>query len=435
MATMKILKYIFLHFILVFVPLFIVSVSSLASENLINTLGIGGFLELAAGYKYKNDNTRKDDYNMMEARLQIKSRYHPSGLLETYNSEINFKGEMLVDGYLEKTDIYIRESNILITPLTFMDIKLGRQIFTWGTGDYTFINDLFPKDYISFLTGRDDEYLKKPSDGIRISIFNKLFNTDILAIPFFTPNTIPDGERLSFFDSFQGEITGINNNIKIKEKSSTPDNYEYALRAYRTFGSYELALYGFYGFSKMPQGINDVPTQELFYPELSVYGASIRGPFLKGISNFEFGYYDSREDTSGENMLIENSSFKILCGYAKDLGNDLNIGLQYKLNEMLDYSHYKGSLLQTNIITEQYTHLITLRITKLLLDQKLNLSLFTFYSPPDNYIYLRPSLKYKILDNLQLAVGANIINGNTTYSEFGQFSKNSNIYGRLVFRF
>ena len=36
------------------------------------------------------------------------------------------------------------------------DLKIGQQVLTWGTGDYVFLNDLFPKDYQSFFSGRDD---------------------------------------------------------------------------------------------------------------------------------------------------------------------------------------------------------------------------------------------------------------------------------------
>ena len=37
------------------------------------------------------------------------------------------------------------------------DVKIGQQVLTWGTGDYVFLNDLFPKDYPSFFAGRSDD--------------------------------------------------------------------------------------------------------------------------------------------------------------------------------------------------------------------------------------------------------------------------------------
>ena len=53
-----------------------------------------------------------------------------------------------------------------------LDVKLGRQVLTWGTGDLLFLNDLFPKDWVSFFAGRDDEYLKAPSNTLRATQYN-----------------------------------------------------------------------------------------------------------------------------------------------------------------------------------------------------------------------------------------------------------------------
>ena len=75
------------------------------------------------------------------------------------------------DGFID-----LRELNILFTPIDIMDVKAGRQILTWGTGDLLFINDLFPKDWNSFLLGRDEEYLKAPSDAVFASFFPALGN-------------------------------------------------------------------------------------------------------------------------------------------------------------------------------------------------------------------------------------------------------------------
>ncbi len=62
-------------------------------------------------------------------------------------------------------------------------ITLGRQILTWGTGDLVFINDLFPKDWVSFFIGRDVEYLKAPSDALKVSAFSSWANLDLVYTP------------------------------------------------------------------------------------------------------------------------------------------------------------------------------------------------------------------------------------------------------------
>ena len=340
-----------------------------------------------------------------------------------------------MDGYEEGADIEIREAYAFFSPASFVDIKLGRQILTWGTGDLLFINDLFPKDFVSFFIGRDDEYLKVPSDASRFSFFSKWASFDVVLIPFFEPDNPITGDRLSFYDSFAGEIVGNDSNRVIVKQEDSFENTEAALRVYRNFGSIEGAIYGFRGFYKQPRGISDPNKFELFYPELNVYGGSIRGSILGGIGNIEVGYYDSREDRSGNDRLIENSSLKYLVGYERDLGGDLKAGVQYYLEQMLDYNAYKRSLLSGDIERDEFRHLLTTDLPKLLKNQTMEIGLFIFYSPSDRDTHLRPRFAYNVTDNWKVTVGANIFSGNDDFTEFGQLEGNNNIYTRVRYSF
>ena len=315
------------------------------------------------------------------------------------------------------------------------DIKIGRQVFTWGTGDYLFINDMFPKDYISFFIGRHDEYLKKPSDGGKLSLYNNYANLDIVATNFFTPNNLPKGDRLSFFDSFQGGISGRDSDRHLIEPPDQLDNTELAFRLYRSISSYEAALYFFRGFYKSPRGYKDELNRQLFYPRVDLYGGSLRGPFFSGIGSIEAGFYNSREDSDGNNRLIGNSSFKIMAGYEKDMGNDLRVGLQYLHETTLDYDDYKNALIPGDFFWDETRQLVTMRITQLLANQTITLSMFTFYSPTDNDIYIRPSFKYDINDATNMTVGSNLVWGENDHTELGSMERNSNIYMRFRYSF
>jgi hypothetical protein len=401
-------------------------------------LKIHGFAENASGAKLGNDTTKHDSYNILEQRLQIKTSYRPSGdsFLADWRSEFNFKGDFLIDEYFGgKTSFDLRECNALFTPLDMADIKIGRQVLTWGTGDYLFINDMFPKDYVSFYIGRDDEYLKKPSDAVRISLYPRMANIDIAVIPFFTPNTVPDGERLSFFDSFNRGIRGREVNRLLLEPADQSENTEFAVRTYKHFGSYEYALYFFRGFDKSPRSYKNEALRHLYYKRLDVYGASVRGPFSGGIGNIEIGYYNSRDDSNGDNRLIENSFFKALAGYEKDLGNDLKAGFQYFYEQRLDYKDYANALVSGDFFWDEHRHLVTNRITKLFKNQTVTVSLFTFYSPSDKDVYLRPSVSYDINDDWKIAAGANLAWGEDDITEFGQMENNKNIYFRIRYGF
>jgi hypothetical protein len=402
-----------------------------------HAIELHGFTEAAVGVKSGDDKAEKEEYNLLEGRVQLKSSYFPSHppSLSDWGTELFIKGDLILDGYEEAADIEVREAYAFFSPASFIDIKFGRQILTWGTGDLLFINDLFPKDFVSFFIGRDDEYLKVPSDAIRLSFFSNWASLDVVVIPFFDPDNPIRGNRLSFYDSFAGETVGVNSKRVIVEQGDSLENTEVAVRIYRNFGSMEGALYGFRGFYKQPRGISDPDQFEVFYPELSVYGGSMRGPVFGGIGSIEIGYYDSREDRSGDNRLIENTAVKYLIGYERDFGRDFKGSVQYFLEQMLDYSDYKGSLLSGDIVRDEFRHLLTTRLTKLLKNQTMEASLFLFYSPSDSDLHLRPRLSHKVTDNWKVTVGANIFSGNDDFTEFGQLEGNNNMYVRVRYSF
>ncbi len=398
---------------------------------------INGFVELGYGVKISDDKTKNDSFNMLEQRLQLKGVHYFQG--DNYFSDtqaaINAKVDFTVDEYFDgKTAADLRELNFAFTPLDILDVKAGRQVLTWGTGDYFFINDMFPKDYISFYIGRDDEYLKKPSDAIKFSAYPSLVNIDFIVM-LFEPNTTPQGDRLSFFDSFQKGIAGRDSDRDLLEPPLQMSNNEYALRLYRSLGSNELALYYFRGFDKNPSSYKNEAIRQLFYRRLDVYGWSLRGPFASGIGNVEFGYYNSREDSNGDNRLIENSSFKFLSGYSKDLGNDLRIGLQYAYEQKLDYDNYRNNLLAQDYFWDEARHVVTNRITKLYKNQTVMVSLFTFYSPSDKDGYFRPSVSYDLSDQWKITLGGNLPWGEDDKTEFGQMKRNKNIFARARYNF
>src|SRR3990167_2929369 len=260
-----------------------------------------GFVETVYGPKFLGDErTQKDEFNVLEQRLQLKAAWQPprSAPLASWHPAFFYKGDLVVDEYDEALRYQIREAHGSASPFTWLDVKLGRQILTWGTGDLLFINDVFPKDFVSFFIGRDDEYLKVPSDAVRVSVVHPWAALDLALIPFFTPNTTITGDGLSFFDSLLGRVVGEESERLLTEPSFQPDDTEMAVRISRNLGGYEEAGYAFRGFFKQAVGTKNPDARELFYPELAVYGASLRGPVpgMSGIAYGEVGYYDSLED-------------------------------------------------------------------------------------------------------------------------------------------
>jgi len=322
----------------------------------------------------------------------------------------------------------------LFTPLDIVDVKIGRQILTWGTGDLLFINDLFPKDWQSFFAGRDAEYLKAPSDALFVSVFPDLVNLDIAYVPRFDADRYVSGERISYWNAPLGRRAGRDAVAAVDRPEDLFGDDEVAARVSRNVAGYDVALYAYVGHWKSPVGM-DMLTTNATFPALAVYGASVQGGLGQGVISVEAGYYDSSEDRNGDLPTVPNSEVRLLVGYERELGRDFTGGVQYYVELMQDHDAYLASLPEGFAAGDEDRYVVTLRLTKLALNQDLTLSLFAYYSPSDNDAYVRPSVTYRINDQWTATAGGNVFAGSDGHTFFGQFEKNSNIYGGARYSF
>lgn len=318
---------------------------------------------------------------------------------------------------------------------------------TWGTGDLIFINDVFAKDYRSFFVGRDDQYLKAPQNAIRGTYYSGLGSLDLVWSPKFEPNRLPTGRKLSYYNSFMGAYVGEGFYFDPPTPESKFENSEIAMRFSRMFGSFTTAAYFYKGFYKNPRGaamvqVDGFMTAMPVYPKLNVYGASARGPIAGGIVWLEAGYFDSRDDQDGDEPLMPNSSVTGLVGFERQIATNLTANAQWQADYMLDHDTYAsqqegmGQQMGMDLyVRDEVRHLLTSRITKLLMSENLTLSGFVFYSPTDEDVYGRLSATYKYTDEITMAIGGNIFDGNYGATDFGQFALNDNIYVKMTYGF
>jgi hypothetical protein len=389
-------------------------------------LDLNGFVEARNGWRLDRDQDEKDA-SIAEVRGQLE--LNKDLAWASFNMKTDFNGDLVE----EKLDTSLRELNISASPLDNMDIIAGRQILTWGTGDLLFINDLFAKDWKSFFIGRDDEYLKAPSDALKTSLFFADVNLDLVYIPLFNGSNFVDGDRLSYWHGLQGKIGDRSLTIQDENLNRFGRDSEFAARLSKNIGSLELALYAYNGFWQTPEGVNPA-NYNLIHPRLSVFGFSARQPLGGGIANIEAGYYDS-EDHAGDDPFIRNSEVRLLTGFEHELGSDFTGAVQYYLEWKQDYDDYVRNLMPGSIKADEYRSLLTMRLTKLMMQQNLTLGVFVYYSPSDNDVYLRPKAKYKINDQWTAEVGGNIFAGANDYTFWGQFADNTNLYASLRWSF
>ncbi|WP_223669825.1 hypothetical protein [Kangiella shandongensis] len=387
----------------------------------------GGFIEAAYGQRLQTDPLFADKQTLSEIRSHVEGDYSGDDI------DFSFRGDLWYDDVLNDTELDIRELSISFSAFGNTDFKLGRQISTWGTGDLLFLNDLFPKDWKSFFSGREDTYLKAPADAVRITSYFDAVNVDLVWMPVFTDDRYIDGERYSFFTPLAGQHVGGRDLIEPVMPDKNIGNSEIALRLYKNIEGTEYAVYGYRGFDKQPVGLttNFEPT----FHRRDVLGASVRGNVADGLYNLEVAYHDAIEDPDGADPLVKNSQWRFLMGYETELMARMTLGVQYYLEWTQDYDALLANSPTPLFEAEEKRSVVTARLTYRTVKDKWIWSLFAFYSPTDEDSYIRPSVNYRLSDEWQFTAGANIFNGQKRHTFFGQFEDATNAYLRVRYNF
>lgn len=386
-----------------------------------------GFIEAGLGTRLHSDPLLDERNTLEEVRWRIESEWRPGA------ATVSFKADAAYDGIEAGWDAEIRDLTAAFTLAEDYDIKLGRQVQTWGTGDLLFLNDLFPKDFVSFFAGRDDEYLKAAGNAIRVTRFSEMINVDFAWTPVFEPDVYLTGERYSFFSPLAGENIAPRPPLTAVEPDEKPANGEFALRLFRTFESREIALYAYRGFFKQPTALtaNLEPT----FAPLTAIGASLRQPLGPGLLNVEGSYYRSRDDRDGSDPFVPNDQLRMLAGYEWEARPNFTVGLQYYLEWTGDHSRLIDNSPSPEFEPDEFRHLLTNRLTYRAGRDKHTLSLFTFFSPSDSDFYLRPSYSYRHSDEWSLTAGGNLFGGSDAHTFFSQLQDASNLYLRVRYHY
>lgn len=338
--------------------------------------------------------------------------------------------DLFHDAVRDDANVDLREAYVELAARRF-SARIGRQVVTWGLGDLLFINDVFPKDWVAFLTGAPLEYLKVGSDAIKLGVYSGSVGAEAVVTPVFAPDRVPGPDRLFFFDP----LPAIAN--RVTERPTLDfEHMQLAGRLYSRLGRYEVAAYASVGFFGMPgarPNLIALPRIVFFYPRLHTYGGSLQGPLGAGVLSIEGGYYDSRDDRSGTDPTVQNSEARWLAAYQFQPREDLTVALQYYGELMSDYGPYLHTLPSGLPARDRYRQVASVRLTQLRRHQTLRLGLLMMGSPTDRDLYLNPSVRYNITDELWAEVGGNIFWGQKGHTFFGQFEKNSSVF--LVARY
>jgi len=385
-------------------------------------LTVSGFLQQNTAFNASGANPGGRHYKWLEERGQIKLDAS-SGGWRGY-----FKADGAVDHLGRGWETELREAFVDYSSGAF-DVRAGRQVITWGLGDLVFVNDVFPKDHEALFAGRPLEYLKRGVDAVKLGAYPEFATFELVLAPDFRESRVPDARRFWLFDP----MPAVTNRETVK-----PGRGDAGLRIYRDIAGYDAALYLYRGFQRTPSMRPDsiaAPTKiTFFHPELSVYGASLSGRAGAGVLSLEAAYYDSRQDRAGRNFTVPNSQTRLLAGYQLQPWEDFSLNLQYYAERMHDYAAYQAALPGGFPAEKRWNSTVTARATQFFLHQTLRFSVYASYTASNGDYYLNPELRYSFTDRVWGALGANAFGGKPS-GQFGQFSRNDNVYLQIRYEF
>ena len=380
-----------------------------------------------------------------------------TGKIDAYygNSSALAEGTVSYDAVTQSLNFSLSELWVDYTS-SFWGLRIGRQKTAWGKADGIDItNVICPSDTSSF-SAITSESSKLAIDSVRLSFSGEQFTADAYWIPFFTPASLPLSEKSplkeyvvpSQVDSFPVSIGSL------KKPQTAIWNGEYGLKLSGYFSALDVSLYGFYGWDDIPlldytlvfdSSISPtIPTAiEISgeYQRFAMFGADAAIPISETVLRAEAAFYPQRHFQKSRSNIIEENA---ILGDAETSvqRNELSalVGLDWLPSEWTFTAQYFCDVVFGDLESlereKTYTHGATLNVSKSLLNETLEVSLFGLVNFNDLDSFIRPSVSYSISDQISVSTGAYIfVPGPSRDGEYGKYKDLSTIYLKAKFSF
>jgi hypothetical protein len=353
-----------------------------------------------------------------EQRVQLLGEWQPvQGLAST------LRVDALHDGAAGGSTVLVREAYVDGAIAKQVEIRAGRQVITWGVADYLFVNDIFPKNYDAFFTGKPFDHMKEAVDAVKLNAVAGEMEIEVVAAR-------PDQDGMPS----QGRFISAALPPGMLAAPAGRHGTDFAARIAGRFGRWDTAAYAARYHSREP-GLYMVPKAGLAWEMQPTrhFGVSATASAGNGVVLAEAAYIDTDLKSGNMNRYTFGRQVKALAGYSADFGDDLNASLQYHLERSLDYSAYVNSLAPQAAPTSRERQTLYARGSKKLLHQTLGLGMQAFVAF-DGGRYLNPFASYSMADGWNWEVGANLFDGKAT-SRYGSMKRDSNLYTSLRYSF
>lgn len=310
------------------------------------------------------------------------------------------------------------------------DIRAGWQIITWGVADAVRITDIVsPMDFTEFLA-QDYDDIRIPVNALRVRYTRPQWSAEAVVIPVSSFYELPVDSR----NPWAVSLPGIDIPYTIS-MGNQPDkrfkNIEYGGRVEAYLSGVDFCVSALRTWNKMPVFRKTLaPDGSLLcegeYRRMTMLGADLSVPFGKFVLRAEAAEYfgEAQEPIVGAEVTIRNTT-NALIGMDWYAGNDWQLGVQYS------HKYISGSL--RDISSYRNTGMATVRISKDLLHNTLNLSTFAYIDVTNGGVYNRLSADYALTDQIHAVLGYDLFHADS--GQFAMYDRNSEVWMKLKYSF
>lgn len=336
---------------------------------------------------------------------------------------LSVRAEAAYDEAIDDSRIAAREAFLDWAPAADLELRLGRQVLTWGVSEYLYVNDVFPKNHDAFFTGAGFDRMKEPVDAAQLAWHGAVTGVEAV-VSRARADRAPAASRFTAMAP-----------LASAEAAGDVDHaIDAALKISANLAGWDLGVYAASFRSRERRYFVDAAGLRADQPRLAHAGVSLTGNAVGGVAWIEAGVRDAgaaRDDIVDRHYF--GSSATLLGGYSREVGQDVTASVQLELEAPLHYERYVAALAPGVRPADRANAIVHARVQAGWLNQTL-LTGAQAFAGHERDTHLNPFARWSPADGWTLEAGANFFNGRPD-TRFGAFDNDSNAYalGRYSF--
>jgi hypothetical protein len=399
----------------IFYLVFIMILTIYGNKVYAQSLELDGFLESYYSVRLTDDH----DFIGERSRFRLNVRNSKDNIY-MFASLKGVNNQITEDS--NEVDFDLHEAYLEYTRPTW-DIKIGRQIYSWGKADGLRITDvLSPCDYSEYIT-RDFDEIRIPVASVKYRYLFSKANLELVWIPTFTVAVHPtDKDNPWYVGSYQGAT--INPAEEVEDKL---ENSEVAIRLSFFLKGIDFSFSTAYLWDDEPAyHQTGATTYTPQYHRLRFLGVDLSKPVNDFVIRFESAYYQGKYFAAQNSFgVLKKDYLYSLVGLDWYPGNDWTVSAQLANKRLFAYDN--------QIKEDESQTIVTFNLTKKLLRETFEVKNMVYYEPDQGDGFNRFSSDYTVRDSLHFLTGIDCFFGDE--GQFSNYDHNDSFWLKVKYDF